>query len=403
MYPRFAPSVTMLAAAAALVGCPRPTAPLPEVPPGALPEASDGGVAAASEPEPPKTAPSGPIRVLVGGDVTLGYHYEELFDAEVAKGKTRDEMFAHGFSKVSALGKAADLFVVNLECPFTARGEKIPKNFNFRARPELVSALQAGHVGAVSLANNHLMDYGEVGLYDTLAVLDEAGIPHFGAGRSLAEARRPAIVTVGGVRLAFLGYFFLGNHNIEPPVVFATETTAGVAGHFDDEDFMERIVVEDVRLAKTLADVVVPFFHWGREGRAELQPYQLRLGHAAIDAGAAAVFGSHPHVLQGMELYQGAPVLYSLGNFVFGGNWNPRDKRSALVSVRFSPAGYLSSEVIPLKTDRYPEVPIQPYPLEGEEAQGVLRYLAEISAPLGRTLPELEPFRTLEVSSPSSP
>lgn len=338
--------------------------------------------------------PAGPITLVVGGDVTLGHNHQTYFDAEVAKGRTREEMLAYGFKEVKPLGDAADLFAVNLECPFTEGGEKLQKNFNFRARPELVGALVAGGVDVVSLANNHLMDYGAQGLVDTLVTLETARIPYFGAGRNLAEARRPAILTVGGLRVAFLGYFFLGERNIEPPEVYATETTPGVAGHFSDVDAMERMLREDVLAAKQQADIVLPFFHWGREGTYTPEPYQVRLAHAAIEAGASGVLGSHPHVLQSMELFQGAPVVYSLGNFVFGGNWNPRDKRSALWKARFGPGGYLSSEVLPLRTDRFPELPFQPVPVTGAEAEDVLRLLASSSAPgaVERMLPELEPW-----------
>jgi poly-gamma-glutamate capsule biosynthesis protein CapA/YwtB (metallophosphatase superfamily) len=97
-------------------------------------------------------------------------------------------------------------------------------------------------------------------------------------------------------------------------------------------------------------------------------------------------------VLQSMELFQGAPVVYSLGNFVFGGNWNPRDKRSALWKARFGPGGYLSSEVLPLRSDRFPELPFQPVPVTGAEAEDVLRLLASSSGTVERMLPELEPW-----------
>jgi hypothetical protein len=345
----------------------------------------------ATPPEPP---PARPVTLLVGGDVTVGHHYQTYFDEQVGKGRSREEMFAHGFKEVKEVAESADLFLVNLECPFTEGGEKLPKNFNFRARPEFVNTLLAGSVDVVSLANNHLMDYGPQGLVDTLMTLEQARIPYFGAGRNMAEARRPAFLTVGGVRFAFIGYFFLGNRNIEPPQVYATDTTPGVAGHFSDVDVMERMLREDIIAAKAKADVVLPFFHWGRESTYDPQPYQVRLTRAAIDAGAAGVLGSHPHVLQAMELHQGAPAVYSLGNFVFGGHWNPRDKRSALFKARFSPGGYLSSEIIPLRTDRYPEFPFQPTVVTGAEAEDVLRLLAKSSARLPRMLPELEPYRS---------
>ena len=330
-----------------------------------------------------------PVSISFAGDVTLGYHYEEYFDEQLKAGRTREDLLAHGFAKVKATAKQADLFVVNLECPFTARGEKIPKNFNFRARPELIGALTEGGVDVVSLANNHLMDYGVEGLADTLNALDAAKIVHFGAGRSLAEARRPAIIERRGIKLAFLGYFFLGDRNIEPAEVIATAQTPGVAGHRSDVAALQKMVEEDIALAKSQADLVIPFFHWGREGQHTPEPYQVQLAHAAIEAGAAAVVGSHPHVLQGMELYRQAPVLYSLGNFVFGGNWDPKDKETALVQLKFSPAGFLASKIFPARSDSYPEVPLQPSLLEGEPAQQLLRHLSVYSQGFGQRLPPL--------------
>ncbi|MBZ4373472.1 CapA family protein [Corallococcus sp. AS-1-6] len=348
-------------------------------PPGAAPAPAAGSETGhpAGQPAPP--APARPVTLVVGGDVTVGYHYEEYFDDQVAKGRSREEMFAYGFREVRPIVDSGDLFVVNLECPYTDSTQKLPKNFNFRARPELVNVLTAGRVGVVSLANNHLMDYGAQGLLDTLAALEAARIPYFGAGRTLAEARRPAVLTVGDLRVAFLGYFFLGTRNIEPREVYATDTTPGVAGHFSDVEEMERMLREDIAAAKAQADLVLPFFHWGIEGNTTPEPYQVRLAHAAIDAGAAGVLGSHPHVLQSMELYRGRPVLYSLGNFVFGGNWNPRDKRSVLWRARFDSTGYVSSDVLPLRTDRYPEFPVQPVPVTGAEAEGVMTLLRTAS------------------------
>ncbi len=343
-------------------------------------------------PTPPVPQPEPrPLVLAVGGDVTLGYHHEEWFDEQVQKGRSREEMFAYGFKNVRPLVPDEELFVVNLECPFTARGEKVPKNFNFRARPEFVATLVAGGVDAVSLANNHLMDYGLEGLLDTMAVLDEQGIPYFGAGRNLAEARRPAIIQWQGMKVALLGYFFLGTRNIEPPMVIATETTPGVAGHFSDVDQMERMLREDITLARTQADLVIPFFHWGRERYFLPEPYQARLGRAAVEAGASLVLGSHPHVLQGMELFNGVPIAYSLGNFVFGGNWNPQPKHTALFKARFSRAGYLSSEIIPLLSDAYPLLPAQPQTVDERGADEILGLIALYSSLFETPLPELPP------------
>ncbi len=351
--------------------------------------AQDGGGFAPSSTSTDGGSSAASIVVIFGGDVTLGYHYEEYFDDQLSKGRTREEMLAYPFKELNGRLRATDLAVVNLECPFTARGEKIPKNFNFRARPELVSVLLAGGVGAVSVANNHMMDYGPVGLFDTLETLDLAKLPHFGAGRTLLEARRPAIVERGGHKLALLGYFFLATHNIEPAEVLATETAPGVAGHRADLKLMKRMLREDVTAARAQADLVIPFFHWGREGNHFPEAYQVELAHLAIDSGAAAVVGSHPHVLQGMELYRGAPIFYSLGNLIFGGNWDPKVKESALIAVRFSSAGYLSTEIIPVQTDRFPKLPIQPFLLDEEHSRQVLQHLAEYSSKFEQMLPEL--------------
>jgi poly-gamma-glutamate synthesis protein (capsule biosynthesis protein) len=161
--------------------------------------------------------------VLVAGDVTLGAHYQEYVDEQITKGLAPDSAVDWGFANIRRVTSNADVFVVNLECPFTERGEIVAKNFNFRARPELVKTLTAGSVDVVSLANNHVMDYGAHGLEDTLATLDREGIRHFGAGPSLDEARHPLIVEIIGVRIAFLGYLLLGEQHPEPYEIFATD------------------------------------------------------------------------------------------------------------------------------------------------------------------------------------
>ncbi len=171
--------------------------------------------------------------------------------------------------------------------------------------------------------------------------------------------------------------------------MLATETTPGVAGHPADLKVMQRMLREDVTAARAQADLVIPFFHWGREGNHFPEAYQVELAHLAIDSGAAAVVGSHPHVLQGMELYRGAPIFYSLGNLVFGGNWDPKVKESALVAVQFSSAGYLSTEIIPVQIDRYPKLPIQPFLLDEEHSRQVLQHLTEYSSKFEQMLPEL--------------
>jgi poly-gamma-glutamate capsule biosynthesis protein CapA/YwtB (metallophosphatase superfamily) len=331
----------------------------------------------------------GDVTLLVAGDVTLGGHYQEYVDEQIRKGRSQDDAIARGFEEVRKVTREADVFLVNLECPFTEAGEQVDKNFSFRARPELVAALNAGGVDVVSLANNHVMDYGSDGLDDTLSTLDNEGIRHFGAGVTLAGAREPAIVEIKGVRIAFLGYLFLGEQHPEPYEIFATDDQPGAAGHYDNMARLQSMIEEDIQSAKEHADHVIPFFHWGREGQADPMPYQVALAHAAIDAGASAVLGSHPHNLQGIEVYDGAPIAYSLGNFVFGGRWNPPDKRTALLELKLSKTGVTSTTVIPAFTDRFPKEPFQPYIVQGSEAAVLKTYLAGLSAAFPETLASL--------------
>jgi poly-gamma-glutamate capsule biosynthesis protein CapA/YwtB (metallophosphatase superfamily) len=329
------------------------------------------------------------VTLLVAGDVTLGGHYQEYVDEQIRKKHAPDEAIRRGFEKVGKVTREADVFLVNLECPFTERGEIVFKNFNFRARPSLVDALTAGGVDVVSLANNHIMDYGSDGLDDTLSTLDETGIRHFGAGATLAGAREPVIVEVKGVRIAFLGYLFLGDQHPEPYEIFATDDQPGAAGHYDDVDRLQSMIEEDIQSAKERADHVIPFFHWGREGQADPMPYQVALAHAAIDAGASAVLGSHPHNLQGIEVYNGAPIAYSLGNFVFGGRWNPPDKRTALLELKLNKSEVTSTTVIPAYTDSFPKEPFQPYLVHGSDAAMLKKYLVQLSAAFPDTLGSL--------------
>jgi poly-gamma-glutamate capsule biosynthesis protein CapA/YwtB (metallophosphatase superfamily) len=337
----------------------------------------------------PVSAKSPTATLLFSGDVTLGFHYEEYVDEQVSKGKSKDAMLGWGFEQVKSVTQKADVYVANLECPFTAGGEKIVKNFNFRARPEFVSTLLAGGVDVVSLANNHLMDYGPEGLFDTLSTLETNKIKSFGAGRSLSEARAPLVIEVKGIKVAFLGYFFLGDKNIEPSVVIATQNTPGVAGHFSSLEELKKMVSTDILAAKQVANHVIPFFHWGKEGTTTPQDYQIELAHFAIDNGASAVIGSHPHVLQGIEVYKNAPIAYSLGNFVFGGNWNPKDKKTALLQLKIDSKSIRDVEVIPAFSDAYPQIPVQPYLAQDEKAREVLWHLKTISKQFKKTIGQL--------------
>jgi poly-gamma-glutamate capsule biosynthesis protein CapA/YwtB (metallophosphatase superfamily) len=242
---------------------------------------------------------SSAIVMRFAGDCLLGAHYE----AAAAKDPG---MAFKGFD----LFRTADITVVNLENPITTRGTKITKPFNFRMHPRFVPVLTGAGIGVVSIANNHVFDYGEQGLLDTFSYLDSAGIRYVGAGRTRADAHRPYFFTRNGKNIAILAYYGGGEARA------ATERLAGVARR------ELGAINADVRALRT-ADrnmYIVVILHWGTEKAETPDPVQQRFARALIDAGVDAVIGHHPHVLQGIERYRKGVIVYSLGNFLFGGN-----------------------------------------------------------------------------------
>lgn len=329
------------------------------------------------------------VTIAAGGDVVLGHNLQDHVDRELAAGRARDELWPLYFAGIRHLLEPADLAIVNLECPFTERGVKLPKNFNFRARPELAEILKRGGIDVVTLANNHTMDWGVPGLDDTIATLDAAGIGRFGAGHDLAAARAPWIVERNGLRIGFLGYYYQSRKNmIEPAAMYALARRPGVAGCYVDLGCMKRMVREDVAALAPRVDAVIPFFHWGKEGSYRAQPYQRELAHLCIDLGCRAVLGCHPHRVQAIEVYKGAPIVHSLANFVYGGIKEPQDPLSFVALLKVTKAA-ATCHVAPIQITRWPEAPFQPFPLEGALREQALARIAELSRALGGTTPQL--------------
>lgn len=246
---------------------------------------------------------NGPIRLVFAGDVLLSDHVLAAYEQGGGIRGVVDE----GLQTVI---DSSDLFMVNEEFPFSSRGKAAEdKQFTFRLAPEKVSLFHEMGIDIVTLANNHALDFGTDALVDTCDVLDEAGIYRVGAGRDLEEARKPVILEVKGKKIGFLGasrVIPVGSWN-------ATATTPGMLTTYDPT-----LLLEDIRKVRESCDYVVVYVHWGIERRDRPEEYQRGLGKQYIDAGADLVIGSHPHVLQGMEYYKGKPIVYSLGNFVFG-------------------------------------------------------------------------------------
>lgn len=243
---------------------------------------------------PPPTAAPRSWTLLAGGDV--------LMDRSEAAGL---DPFV---GMVPALA-SADLALVNVEMAITTRGTPARKPFVFRAPTSAAATIASAGVDVVSLANNHARDYGKIGLLDTVAALDEVGVISVGAGATAADAYAHRIVEIpGGPRVAFIGVT-----QVVPTGFSATHRRAGVAGASGQR---ERVLAH-VRMAAEDADVVVVSVHWGIERDSCPSVTQRALARHLLGAGATAVIGHHPHVLQPVVTTEGQLVAYSLGNFVW--------------------------------------------------------------------------------------
>lgn len=269
-----------------------------------------------------------------------------------------------------------DINLANLESPLARCGSEFTgKKFRFRGEPAVAPSLRRAGFTLVTLANNHSMDFGWPALEETRRHLREAGIAWIGAGENLEQARRMALFTVRGKRIAFLGYSLT-----QPLEFFASPSRPGTAPGYT------RLVVADVTNARKQADYVIVSFHWGREASTMVQAYQRDTAHKAIDAGADVIIGHHPHVLQGVERYQRGIIFYSLGNFAFASTSTIADV-SALVRLRLS-ATQRRAELLPLDV-LHRRVRFQPRPLRGERGAPVIDRLNQLSRPFRTEIHEM--------------
>ena len=278
--------------------------------------------------------------------------------------------YDHPFSAVSSELARGDITLANLETPVARGGREFTdKKFRFRAEPEVIGALKRNRINMVTLANNHIMDFGPDALAETIRHLDASAIPHMGAGLNLAEARKPVITTVNGKRVAFLGYSLT-----QPIEFFAAKERPGTAPGY------EKLITADISAAKQQADYVIVSIHWGTEGASAVQEYQRKTAHQAIEAGADVIIGHHPHVLRGIERYRSGIIFYSLGNFTFASKSATADS-SAIVRIRLDDR-HREAEILPLDI-LHRRVGFQPQPLHGQRAAGVITHLNKLSEPLG--------------------
>ncbi|MGL5675251.1 MAG: CapA family protein [Cellulosilyticaceae bacterium] len=294
------------------------------------------------------------ITISAAGDVTLGYYYGQNEWNRFDKVSEKEGM-AYFFKNVAPIFKADDLTIVNLEGPLTTGGQRVDKKFAMKGEPSYTQILLDGDVEAVSLANNHTYDYGTEGYKQTKEALTNAGIGYFGEdGNHYME--------VNGIKVALIG-----------------------AKGWDNSKGTKEKLRQSLEAAKEKADLSIVMFHWGIEREFYPNKVQQDLGYYAIDQGADLVLGSHPHVVQGIEKYKGKSIIYSLGNFAFGGNRNPDDKDSFIYQETFKLTKdgiqSVASKVIPCRiSSTTSSNNYQPTPLVGEDAEKVMNRIIKYSS-----------------------
>ncbi len=305
--------------------------------------------------------PRGNSRTVVltcAGDCTLGTDVSFSGITLPVEYQQQNEDAGYFFRNVQPFFGTDDLTIVNLEGTLTDRGIRQEKTYAFRGDPAYVNILTQGSVEAVTLANNHSYDYGDIGLADTKQYLDEAGV-HW------VEGLHTKVVSVADVKVGLIGLNALSSR---------AETQLPAA--------MQQVQSEG-------AELIVIQLHWGIEGENYPTDRQISLAHNAIDLGADLVIGHHPHVMQGLERYKDRMIVYSLGNFCFGGNQNPTDKDTMLYRQTFT---FTEGEV--LDWGNYQVIPCsissvkernnyQPTPAQGDEAKRISDKIQEFSQKLG--------------------
>lgn len=288
-------------------------------------------------------------KLLLAGAIILGMLLEGHGRSEVTILFTGDILLSRGveaklieygyeypYANVKQLLKEADITFGNLECPIT--DEDIPafkdENLLFKGDYQNAGALKNAGYDILNLANNHVMDYGMQGLEDTVKVLDSQGMHSLGTG---SRVQKPVIIETRGIRIGFLGYC---------GVPSSMDQNAGT--DYGVWNINEKSIKEGIKRIRSMCDLLVVSMHWGNEYDFYPNKIQKKYAHLAVDCGADLVVGHHPHVLQGMEIYNGKYILYSLGNFVFDRQIQNGTDEAAVLAVTIDSTGIKYVKILPV-------------------------------------------------------
>ena len=299
------------------------------------------------------------IRFLAVGDIMLGRNVGKRLQSSTFG-------YKYAFGSIIELLKKGDIVFANLESPLTSspHGLSKEKKIVLKGSPEAIDALNSAGFNLLSLSNNHMLDYYDTGLYDTMKILDENGILYSGAGKSIEDARKPAVIERNGLRIGLLSYTDMAQYiySGSPSISFAAgDNKAGVAPREYEA------IKEDIARTRSSVDLLAVSLHWGVEESFAVTPAQIDFAHKLLDDGADIILGHHPHQFQGMEIYKGKPIFYSMGNFLFDQN-DPENMESFIIDMEYTGKILSSLSAIPVRIIEKSHVEIQ----TGVNAQNIL-------------------------------
>ena len=315
------------------------------------------------------------LDITAVGDIMLG--------RSVGRRLQKAGSYKYAFSAVEDVLKRGDIVFANLESPITAstHGLSADKKIVLKSSPDAMEAIVSGGFNLLSLSNNHIMDYYDTGLKDTMALLDKNGIMYFGAGKNREEAARPVLMEKNGYKIGLLAYTDMANIVYEgnPSISFAAgDEKAGVIPR--DYETARQAVAK----LRSSVDLLIVSLHWGVEESFTITPEQIDFARKLLDDGADMILGHHPHQFQGIEIYKGKPILYSMGNFMFDQN-DPENMETFITEMHYEGKYLKSLTARPVRIVEKCRAELQ----TGAAAQSILTREAGLCEKLGNA-PKIE-------------
>lgn len=325
-----------------------------------------------SEPKVVEVKKPEPLRIIAVGDILLGRGVG-------ARLETEKKGYLYPFENVAELLKKGDVIFGNLEESITDKTDSLIDinhggKYVLKNKTKAFEGIKYAGFNLLNLANNHILDYYDKGLYDTIDLLDKNSIAHAGAGKNLEEARKPAIVEKKGLKVGMLSYTDMSEviYKGSPPISFiAGKNKAGVVPR--EYDFIK----EDIEKLRKNVDILIVSLHWGKEESFDVLPEQRDFAKRILENGADIILGHHPHQFQGIEIYKGKPIVYSMGNFIFDQN-DPENQEGFILNLEYTDKKLSAFTAVPIRTKDKTQVVLP----KGQSADSLLKREMDLSLKL---------------------